>query len=205
MSNLYQRSIKKNIFIFFIFVWATLVAWCKNANTERQRKSERRQYMPWRKCNVLPIIRGGGGGVVCRDFVRLRVVLQVFSVSLRCETNERKKPLFFLRRKAIFASLRNRNSASYSQCHSYNSGTFVRCFPKSIATLPLFGPMLEGHKWFDQISSQWESQKNRFAFISFDKIQFLPPCFWNLPFMSYRLKGQSHELLTLKNVEGRER
>ncbi len=37
-------------------------------------------------------------------------------------------------------------------------------------------------------SSQWESQKNRFAFISFGKIQFLPPCIWNLPFMSYRLR-----------------
>ncbi len=36
-----------------------------------------------------------------------------------------------------------------------------------------------------QIFSQWESQKNRFAFISFGKIQFLPPCIWNLPFMSY--------------------
>ncbi len=55
---------------------------------------------------------------------------------------------------------------------------------ESIATLPPFGP-IEGHKWFDQISSQWESQKNRFALISFGKIQFLPPCIWNLLFMSY--------------------
>ncbi len=30
-------------------------------------------------------------------------------------------------------------------------------------------------------------QKNRFALIYFGKIQFLPPCIWNLPFMSYRL------------------
>ncbi len=148
-----------------------------------------------------------GGGGLCRDFVRLRVVLQVFSVSLRCETNEREKKLFFASKKNDFrfASEPKTSSASYLQCHSYNSGTFVCFFPKSIATLPLFGPMLEGHKWFDQISSQWESQKNRFAFISFGKIQFLPPCFWNLPFMSYRLKGQSHELLTVKNVVGRER
>jgi len=58
----------------------------------------------------------------------------------------------------------------------------------SIATLPPFGP-IEGQKWFDHISSQWEYQKNRFAFISFGKIQFfLPPCIWNLPFMSYRLR-----------------
>ncbi len=57
---------------------------------------------------------------------------------------------------------------------------------ESIATLPPFGP-IEGHMWFEQISSQWESQKNRFALIYFGKIQFLPPCIWNLPFMSYRL------------------
>ncbi len=35
---------------------------------------------------------------------------------------------------------------------------------EAIATLPPFGP-IEGQKWFDQISSQWESQKNRFASI----------------------------------------
>ncbi len=57
---------------------------------------------------------------------------------------------------------------------------------ESIAMLPPFGP-LEEHKWIDQISSQWESQKKRFALIFFGKIQFLPPCNWNLPFMSYRL------------------
>jgi hypothetical protein len=51
-------------------------------------------------------------------------------------------------------------------------------FSESIATLPPFGP-IEGYKWFDQISSQWESQKNRIAFISFGKIQFLPSCIWN--------------------------
>ncbi len=59
--------------------------------------------------------------------------------------------------------------------------------PESIATLPPFGP-IEGHKWFFQISCQWESQKNRFEFFSFGKIQFLPPCIWDLPFMSYRLR-----------------
>ncbi len=59
---------------------------------------------------------------------------------------------------------------------------------ESIATLPPFGP-IEGQKWFDKITSQWKSQKNRFAFISFGKIQFLPPCIWNLPFMSYHLGG----------------
>ncbi len=42
-----------------------------------------------------------------------------------------------------------------------------------IARLPPFGP-IEGHEWFDQISIQWESQKNWFAFVSFGKIQFLP-------------------------------
>ncbi len=59
-------------------------------------------------------------------------------------------------------------------------------FPESIATRPPFGP-IEGQKWFNQFSSLWESQKNRFALISFGNIQFLPPCNWNLPFMSYRL------------------
>ena len=52
--------------------------------------------------------------------------------------------------------------------------------------LPPFGP-IEGHKWFDQISSEWESQKNRGALIYFGKIQFLPTCIWNLSFMSYCL------------------
>ncbi len=56
-------------------------------------------------------------------------------------------------------------------------------YPESVATVPPFSP-IEGQKWFDQISSQWESQKNRFALIYFGKIQFLPPCIWNLPFMS---------------------
>ncbi len=42
---------------------------------------------------------------------------------------------------------------------------------ESIATLPPLGP-IEGNKWFDQIFSQWESQKSRFEFTSFSKIQF---------------------------------
>ncbi len=57
---------------------------------------------------------------------------------------------------------------------------------ESVAKLPPFGP-IEGQKWFDQISSQWESQKIRFALIYFGKIRFLPPCIWNIPFMSYSL------------------
>ncbi len=55
--------------------------------------------------------------------------------------------------------------------------------PESVATLPPFSP-IEGQKWFDQISSQWESQKNRFALTYFGKIQFLPPRIWILPFVS---------------------
>ncbi len=58
--------------------------------------------------------------------------------------------------------------------------------PESVATLPPFGP-IERQKWFDQISSQWESQRNRFALIYYGKNQFLPPCIWNIPFMAYRL------------------
>jgi hypothetical protein len=66
-----------------------------------------------------------------------------------------------------------------------SSETLIDWSFESIAMLPPFGT-IEGHKWFDQISSQWESQKNRFAFISFGKNMFLPPCIWNLPFMTYR-------------------
>jgi hypothetical protein len=48
-------------------------------------------------------------------------------------------------------------------------------------------PSIQSHRgtkvvWPD--FSQWASQKNRFALIYFGKIQFLPPCIWNLPFMS---------------------
>ncbi len=68
----------------------------------------------------------------------------------------------------------------------FRSNISQACSSESIATLPPFGP-IEGQKWFVQISSQWESQKNRFAFMSFGKIQFLPPCIWNVPFISYRL------------------
>ncbi len=52
--------------------------------------------------------------------------------------------------------------------------------PESVATLPPFGP-IEGQKWFDQISSQWESQKNRLALIYLGKIQFLPPLHLKYP------------------------
>jgi hypothetical protein len=55
-----------------------------------------------------------------------------------------------------------------------------RHLSESIATLSI-----QSHRGTK--SSQWESQKNRFAFISFGKIQFLPPCIWDLLFMSYRL------------------
>ncbi len=74
--------------------------------------------------------------------------------------------------------------------------SFSLCLPESVATLPPFSP-IEGQKWFDQISSQWESQKNRFALIYFGKIQFLPPCIWNLPFMS-TASGHSWTFLLLR-------
>jgi hypothetical protein len=65
--------------------------------------------------------------------------------------------------------------------------------PESIATLPPFSP-IEGQKWFDQISSQWESQKNRFAFISFGKSRFKPPTIWDQLFMT-----TVSELLAINN------
>ncbi len=74
-------------------------------------------------------------------------------------------------------------SLPYMNSTLYSVHVLTPTCTESIATLPPFGP-IEGYKWFDQISSQWESQKNRFAFISFGKNQFLPPCFWNRPFMS---------------------
>jgi hypothetical protein len=43
---------------------------------------------------------------------------------------------------------------------------------------------IQSHRGHFQISSQWASRKNRFAFISFGKIQFLPPCIWD--FLLYR-------------------
>ncbi len=55
------------------------------------------------------------------------------------------------------------------QLYATPTPLYVATFTEFIATLPPFGPK-EGHKWFFQISSQWESQKTRFAFISFGKI-----------------------------------
>ncbi len=75
---------------------------------------------------------------------------------------------------------------AYSYTKLYASVFFVISCTESIATLPPFSP-IEGQKWFDRISSQWESRKNRFALIYFGKIRFLPPCIWNIPFMSYSL------------------
>ncbi len=49
--------------------------------------------------------------------------------------------------------------------------------------LPPFGP-IEGHKWFFQISSQLESQKNWLAFISFGKTQFWPSWIWDTLLMT---------------------
>ena len=72
-------------------------------------------------------------------------------------------------------------------------------------------PSIQSHRgtkvvWPD--FSQWASQKNRFALIYFGKIQFLPPCIWNLPFMSsasvqFSLRNEgSSEYIRL--CEGRE-
>ncbi len=98
-------------------------------------------------------------------------------------------PLFWARIIWTSSSGSGQNTTpAQSKSHLYS--------PESIATLPPFGP-IEGQKWFDQISSQWESQKNRFALIYFGKIQFLPPCIWNIPFMSYRLRGLQRDVVYL--------
>jgi hypothetical protein len=46
---------------------------------------------------------------------------------------------------------------------------------------------LEGQKWFDQISCQWESQKNLFAMIYFSKIQFFTSLNLKSPVPVHRL------------------
>ena len=58
--------------------------------------------------------------------------------------------------------------------------------PESVATLPPFSP-IEGRKWFDQISSQWESQKNLFALIYFGKIQLFTSLHLKSPVPVHRL------------------
>ncbi len=79
--------------------------------------------------------------------------------------------------------------------------------PESIATLPLFGP-IEGQKWFDQISSQWDSQKNCFAFISFGKSRFKPPTIWDQLFLTTvsgkieeETKSKRSEVCLFKNLK----
>jgi hypothetical protein len=50
-----------------------------------------------------------------------------------------------------------------------SSETLIGWKSESIATLPPFGP-IEGQKRFDQISSEWESQKIRFVLIFFGNV-----------------------------------
>ncbi len=62
----------------------------------------------------------------------------------------------------------------------------------SLSSIPINTPWPRSlhsvRQWFFQIPSQWEPQKNRFSFVSFGKNPVLPPCIWDLPFMSYRLR-----------------
>ncbi len=75
-------------------------------------------------------------------------------------------------------------NCSVSQRWFWKLVTVLLFITESRATLPPFNP-IEEHKWFFQIFSQGESQKNQFAFISFGKIQFLPPCILDFLCMSY--------------------
>ncbi len=87
--------------------------------------------------------------------------------------------------RVVFTAKIPRNSAEFRgipyvfQKIPYSVGSQKRTSVDTLATLPQFVP-IEGPEWFSQISSQWEYLKNRFAFISFGKIKFLPPCFWDL-------------------------
>ncbi len=67
----------------------------------------------------------------------------------------------------------------------------LKVHAEPIATLSPFAP-IEGHRWFFQVSSQWESRKNRFAFICFSKIQFLP---------SLHLRSPVHTIPPLERSE----
>jgi hypothetical protein len=60
-----------------------------------------------------------------------------------------------------------------------SSGILIGWKSGQTTFVPLWDWM-EGAWLRTQISSQWESQKNRFALNYFGKIQFLPPCIWNL-------------------------
>ncbi len=57
-----------------------------------------------------------------------------------------------------------------------------RQLPEAEAALSPFGH--RGTWLVFQISSQWETRKNRFAFISFGKVLFWPPCVWYQLFMA---------------------
>ncbi len=134
-----------------------------------------------------PALKDGGGsgkGWSCR--ARIFKLLR----SPRIDSKESILPAYVARAGIFKQSMGVRNwvgiGLSYRPARkSTQAGGIysLESIPESVATLPPFSP-IEGQKWFDQISSQWESQKNRFALIYFGKIQFLPPCIWNLPFMS---------------------
>ncbi len=120
----------------------------------------------------------GRTGLHCSISAKTSFYLPAFEISRSCRTSSDFQPMrvseepvciFLFRQNPVFTFLWLRS-------------------PQSIATLLPSG-LIEGHKWFFQISSQWESHKNRFALISFGKIQFLPCCIWDRPFMSYRLGG----------------
>ncbi len=83
-------------------------------------------------------------------------------------------------------AVRRANRSARSHQQTFDSWAMSRylCWVRSHA------PSIRSHRgtivvWPD--SNQWESQKNRLTLIYFGKIQFFPPCIWNITFMSYRL------------------
>ncbi len=78
------------------------------------------------------------------------------------------EPFFYECKKNVLYKTTSRRSGP---THYADSSVHCLSVRESKDTLPPFVP-IEGHKWFFQISNQWESQKNLFAFISFGKIQF---------------------------------
>ncbi len=79
-------------------------------------------------------------------------------------------------------------AALFKWCNQLLCNMLQRGSAESKATIPPLGP-IERQKWFFQISSQWESRKSSFIH-HFRQNPVLPPCIWDLTFMSYRLRVQ---------------
>ncbi len=97
---------------------------------------------------------------------------QSFCPSLETAVCYRYKPLF----AAVL-----RYSPSFAAVHCFPSQSNLSLQPRSLHSVPQRD--LCGFSIFPAN----ESLRRTCLHLSFGKIQFLPPCIWDLPFMSYRL------------------